>query len=102
MAEAFPDGTSTWQFIGGRWFPANRTSVTPSFSYSIATSYTNGGQRIDAGTVGLSEEELNILRTRYRGAVKDVPPGSETIPGVREFTLPLVPEGTVIDITPRD
>jgi hypothetical protein len=102
MAEAFPGGTSVWQFVGGRWFPANRTSVSPSFSYQIATSFTNGGQRIDAGTAGLSEDELHILRTRYRGAVKDVPAGSEAIPGVREFTLPLVPEGTVIDITPKD
>ena len=101
MAAQFPIGTSTWQFVGGRWFPVARTTVPARFHFTVATSFKKGKRMIDAGKDGLSETDFAALRAKFPDAVGKAEPGKFTIPSVREFTLPLVPEGTVVDITPE-
>jgi hypothetical protein len=91
MATQFPSGTSTWVFTGGRWFPVVGASAPARFLFSVATHFKNGDRTIDAEQVGLSVEDFQALRGKFPDAVGQI--GDK-------FTLPLVPEGTVVDITP--
>jgi hypothetical protein len=46
------------------------------------------------GKEGLPEDDLNALKTKFSQDILEVP-GSDS----KRFTVPLVPPGTVVDIT---
>jgi hypothetical protein len=91
MAAQFPFGTSRWQFVGGQWFAVTGTNLPARFFFTVAAHFRNGGRTIDASK-GLDQADLEALMAKFPDAV--------SLNG-EEFTLPLVPEGTVIDITPE-
>jgi hypothetical protein len=103
MAAQFPAGVSLWQLVGGRWFPAHRASTSAVYLHTVATSFTNGGRSIDAAKDGLSQADFDALKQKFGEAVGK--PNPEDFPHISNlqdtwFTLPLVPQGTVVDITP--
>jgi hypothetical protein len=92
MAAQFPNGVSRWQFVGGSWFPVNGANIAPQFRFVVATQFRNGSRMIDAANDGLSVADFQALEQKFPGAVSHVG---------NDFTLPLVPEGTVVDLTPE-
>ncbi len=93
MAERIRGEASRWVIEGGHWLPA-RVSIKPPtvVHYTVATVFVNNGRLIDGLNKGLSREDFEALKARYPDDVVDL--------GNGEFELPLVPVGTVIDITP--
>jgi hypothetical protein len=91
MADRFPGDTTQWVFSGGAWQPAGKAADLAH--YTNATLFVNNGRVIDGRATGLSNEDFNALQARYPDEVV------QTGDGV--FTLPFVPVGTVVDITPQ-
>jgi hypothetical protein len=92
MAE-FPAQRSTWKFdMNGFWKAASLSIKPPTVvAYTTATVFVNGDRVIDALNNGIPHEDMDDLRAKYPHAL---------IESGDEFSLPLVPVGTVVDITP--
>ncbi|WP_435011129.1 hypothetical protein P12x_002427 [Tundrisphaera lichenicola] len=91
MAAFLPRDVSRWVVQGGAWLPADKPLVVAH--YTVATTFVNNGKVIDGAKTGLSHEDFSALKAKFPDEVVDL--------GNGEFTLPLVPVGTVIDITPE-
>src|SRR5262245_49129866 len=100
MPTEFPLATSRCQFIGGRWFMRTTHNTTSVVLVSEAQLFKNGDRMIDARE-GLSPEDTNALRKKFGDVIGAVAPDVHSIADRPEFTLPLVPLGTVVDITPE-
>jgi hypothetical protein len=102
MAAQFPTFSSQWQFIGARWFPVltRAASAPPVFLFTVPTLFKFGDKIIDAAKDGLEDHALKALETKFPGLVGQPTPEESVSPSVPVRTLPLVPQGTVIDITP--
>lgn len=98
MAATFPSGncsgTSRWQVSGGQWFPVDPQPVGQVCTTALDFRFGSRPIRVATGH-GMSDPDFQALRAKYPEAVVPVPghPG--------EFALPLVPPGTVVDITPE-
>jgi hypothetical protein len=91
MADRFPAVTTSWVISEGRWQRAdNRVDVV---HYTNATLFVDDGGVIDGRANGLSQTEVDELKARYPNDVIEVSEG--------EFRIPVVPVGTVVDITPQ-
>jgi hypothetical protein len=90
MPKQFPADITQWVTAGGVWRPADATVVL--VHYTNATLFVNNGTIIDGRATGLSDKEFEALKARYPDAVVKV---NDNL-----FTLPFVPVGTVVDITP--
>ena len=92
MATRAPREATRWVNDGGNWLPAKASIKPPTVvHYTIATVFVNGGRVIDGLNAGLSDEDVAALKAKYPDDVVDLD---------EEFEFPLVPVGTVIDITP--
>lgn len=91
MAERFTAYTTKWVLEGGAWLPAG--STVDVVHYTNATVFVNNGRVIDGRKTGLLDEDFKALMAKYPADVVDLKNG--------EFTLPFVPVGTMIDITPE-
>jgi len=86
-----PAKTSVWVTNGRVWLPAEQSIQPPTVvAYTAATMFVLNGRAIDALHRGLSEKEFAALREKFPDAV---------VSHGKEFELPLVPVGTVIDLT---
>jgi hypothetical protein len=113
----FPSGTcqgvSNWQFSGGVWSPVG-PAVPATAVCAVALQFQNGSRKIvvrppdladypeiqaimaqspSSVVTGLSSDDTTALWSNYPDDV-----GVDTSNQV--FTLPLVPRGTIVDITP--
>src|SRR5690349_993504 len=87
-----PAKTSVWVTNGKVWLPAEQSITPPTVvAYTAATMFVLNGRAIDALHRGLSEKEFAALREKFADAI---------ISHGKEFEIPLVPVGTVIDLTP--
>jgi hypothetical protein len=93
MAARIPSEKSRWVFDGNQWLPAKLSIKPPTVvPYTLATVFVNNGRVIDGLNDGLSHEDVDALKAKYPDDVVQLG---------NEFELPLVPVGTVIDITPE-
>jgi hypothetical protein len=93
MSARFPAVTTKWVITEGKWQPAGpKVDVV---HYTNATLFVNNGKVIDGRKTGLSSEDVKALKTKYPVDVIDLHDGKDG------FALPLVPVGTVVDITPE-
>jgi hypothetical protein len=105
MAARFPAVLSRWQQVAGKWFPISGTNSTTSHvRYVVATQFIDvSGQPFDAIKDGLTTGNKTALDAKFPGVAKPVVESDFPQPLVPpnpgdDFTLPLVPEGTVVDL----
>ncbi len=92
MPSAFPGDVTVWVSNGTTWVRASKD--VDLLHYTNATMFVNSGRLIDGRASGLTNDDFKALKARYPDAVMRVAPD--------QFTLPLVPVGTIVDITPLD